>query len=80
MPKEYRSDLTILDQGREILRKSIKVNAPLTYKGVTFYQSSYEGFRDFIVTLADPDNGDKRTFMAPFKNNWNGRKKACDSV
>lgn len=41
MPKEYRSWLTILDNGRETLRKSIAVNAPLKYKGITFYQSSY---------------------------------------
>jgi cytochrome c biogenesis protein len=75
MPKEYRSDLTILEQGREMLRRSIKVNAPLTYKGVTFYQSSYEGFRDFIVTITDPESGVKRTFMAPFQEQleWQGK-------
>jgi cytochrome c biogenesis protein len=67
MPKEYRSDLTILEQGREILHKSIKVNAPLTYKGITFYQSSYEGYKDFIVTLTDTESGNKQTFMAPFQ-------------
>ncbi|MEW6571921.1 MAG: cytochrome c biogenesis protein ResB [Nitrospirota bacterium] len=41
MPKEYRSWLTIIEDGKEVLRKSIVVNDPLTYKGITFYQASY---------------------------------------
>ena len=67
MPKEYRSDLTILEHNREILHKSITVNHPLTYKGITFYQSSYEGYKDFIVTLTDKDDGRKITFSLPFQ-------------
>lgn len=39
--KEYLSDLVILEDGREVLRKRIQVNDPLHYKGITFYQSSY---------------------------------------
>ena len=42
MPSEYRSSLSILDlHGQKILDKQIKVNDPLTYHGITFYQSSY---------------------------------------
>lgn len=41
MPKEYKSRLTIIEDGREILSKAIAVNEPLKYKGVTFYQASY---------------------------------------
>jgi len=40
-PKDYNSDLVVLEDGKEILRKRIEVNDPLTYKGITFYQSSY---------------------------------------
>lgn len=40
-PKDYNSDLVILEDGKEILRKRIEVNDPLSYKGITFYQSSY---------------------------------------
>ena len=40
-PKSFRSWLTILDNGREVMKKVIDVNSPLHYKGVTFYQSSY---------------------------------------
>ena len=40
-PKDYNSDLVVLENGKEIERKRIEVNDPLTYKGITFYQSSY---------------------------------------
>ena len=40
-PKEYASDLSVIDNGREVLRKRIVVNDPLQYKGIWFYQSSY---------------------------------------
>lgn len=40
-PKDYNSDLVILENGKEIIHKRIEVNDPLTYKGIKFYQSSY---------------------------------------
>ncbi len=40
-PKEFASDLVVLENGKEILKKTIEVNDPLSYKGLTFYQSSY---------------------------------------
>ena len=40
-PKEYSSDLVVLENRQEVLKKTIEVNHPLTYKGLTFYQSSY---------------------------------------
>jgi cytochrome c biogenesis protein len=40
-PKAYMSDLSVIDGGRETLRKTIVVNDPLQYKGIWFYQSSY---------------------------------------
>lgn len=39
--KGYYSDLTVIDNGQEKGRKVIRVNDPLNYKGVKFYQSSY---------------------------------------
>lgn len=67
MPKEYRSRLTVLENGKEVVVKDIEVNHPLKYRGITFYQSSYEGYRDFLITLTDPADGSKRTFVAPFQ-------------
>lgn len=40
-PKEYRSDLTILADGKEVLKWNLTVNNPITFRGITFYQSSY---------------------------------------
>ncbi len=40
-PKEFRSSLTILEQGQPVLKKDIIVNDPLSYKGIRIYQSSY---------------------------------------
>lgn len=41
MPKAYKSWLTIIKDGKEVVRKVIEVNDPLSFEGVTFYQSSY---------------------------------------
>jgi len=40
-PQEFSSELSILENGKEVMTKVIEVNSPLTYKGITFYQSSY---------------------------------------
>ena len=69
MPKEYRSWLTVFKDGREVLRKSIAVNNPLSYEGITFYQSSYgivPGSLDqgrFILNLVSRDG--KSTTINP---------------
>ncbi len=44
MPKEYRSDLSIWEEGQEKEKAVIRVNDPFTYKGITFYQSSWDQF------------------------------------
>ncbi len=40
-PKEFRSNLTIIDDGKEVLTQDIIVNEPLYYKGVRIYQASF---------------------------------------
>ena len=40
-PKEFRSSLTILKQGKPVVQKDIIVNDPLRYQGISFFQSSY---------------------------------------
>jgi cytochrome c biogenesis protein len=40
-PQEFKSKVTILEGDREVLTEPILVNHPLTYKGISFYQSSY---------------------------------------
>lgn len=66
MPKEYTSSLTVLEEGEEVLTKVIEVNDPLTYKGITFYQSSYEPYQDFVISITTPE-GTEKTFVVPFQ-------------
>ncbi|MFC1831664.1 cytochrome c biogenesis protein ResB [Thermodesulfobacteriota bacterium] len=66
MPKEYTSSLTVIEQGKEVLTKVIEVNDPLTYRGITFYQSSYDPYQDFVVVVTTPD-GEEQTFIIPFQ-------------
>jgi cytochrome c biogenesis protein len=41
-PKEFRSVLTILENGQPVVQnRPIIVNDPLTHQGITFYQASY---------------------------------------
>jgi len=41
MPSEFKSNLTIIDGGKEVLTTDIIVNEPLYYKGVRIYQASF---------------------------------------
>ncbi len=67
MPKEYTSSLTVLENGTEVLTRDIEVNSPLTYKGITFYQSSYEAYQDFVVTAVNTETGSRKTVVSPFQ-------------
>jgi len=51
-PKEYRSVLTVIDKGEVVIdRRPIVVNDPLSYKGLTFYQSNYGSAGDEVVLI-----------------------------
>jgi len=43
-PKEYRSDLAFLSDGKPAFQGSLLVNHPITHEGITFYQASYGSF------------------------------------
>jgi len=62
-PKAYKSDLSVIDGGREVVRKTIVVNDPLQYNGIWFYQSSYgqAGGATAQVTVARKDGSQVRT-------------------
>ena len=40
-PEEFRSSLTIIDQGKVVKSQDIIVNDPLHYKGISIFQASY---------------------------------------
>ena len=60
MPSEYHSTLSVFDlKGRPILQKRIRVSDPLTFHGITFYQSSYgplPGVRGKVILNIRPKN------------------------
>jgi cytochrome c biogenesis protein len=72
-PKEFRSDLSILENGKTIIgKRPIIVNDPLTHKGITFYQSSYEPMQGFNVVITNKATKVSQSFQIPFgqKISW----------
>ena len=66
MPKSYRSRVSILEQGQVVRQEKIEVNQPLTHKGVTFYQSSYQPFQQYRIHLRRQQDGlENRSIIAP---------------
>ncbi len=57
MPKAYISDLSIIENGKVVLRKKIEVNHPLKYKGIYFYQASY-GQGEAFLRIVSPKGED----------------------
>ena len=67
-PKEYKSDLEIIENGRKVLSRSILVNHPLTYRGITFYQASYGTvLKQAEIELTDRASGKRIAVVAPFQ-------------
>lgn len=57
-PKEFKSILTVLENGRPVpdyTNARVIVNDPLNYKGITFYQSSYGNAGNYYFTVSDLD-------------------------
>jgi cytochrome c biogenesis protein len=68
-PREFSSELVVFENGKEILTKRIEVNDPLTYKGITFYQSSYgvlSGVLEDYRVQDTPSDGRMTTLQPKF--------------
>jgi len=48
---EYTSVLSILENGREVRRVKVRVNHPMAYKGLKFYQSSYGSETEAVLRI-----------------------------
>jgi cytochrome c biogenesis protein len=59
--KDYTSLLSILENGKEVLRKKVEVNHPLHYKGLAFYQSSYGALHNVSLGIERKDKKEKTT-------------------
>ena len=65
-PKEFKSILTVLENDRPVAGYDgvpVIVNDPLTYKGITFYQSSYGKLGEHEFTLSDPDGSNPQPLL-----------------
>jgi cytochrome c biogenesis protein len=76
-PKEYRSDVTLYDEGQPVKTAAVMVNHPLSYAGLRFYQAFYgpatvmrvtntegEAVADTTVSLIGTMNADP--YLRPF--------------
>jgi cytochrome c biogenesis protein len=60
-PKDFVSHVDVLDQGRKVTTKDIRVNQYLEYQGVKFYQASY-GWAP-VIQVSDPTG--RKVFDGP---------------
>ncbi|HIE33209.1 MAG TPA: cytochrome c biogenesis protein ResB [Thermodesulfobacteriaceae bacterium] len=69
MPKDYRSHVTVID-GNQSFNYLIRVNHPLEYKKIRFYQSSYQEYAAIKIRV-EIGNKSKDLVIKPFRDgNW----------
>jgi cytochrome c biogenesis protein len=66
--KDWKSTLTVIENGSPRLTKTIEVNHPLTYKGYVFYQSSYgwdwqNPTLDILASKTSDPSSTRRAFL-----------------
>ena len=66
-PKEFKSSLTLLKDGRELVHKDIVVNDPLHFQGIGIYQSTY-GRMDDQAALASAANPQPQEIELQFQS------------
>jgi cytochrome c biogenesis protein len=67
-PKAYFSDLEILEEGKVVVAKTIRVNEPLRHKGISFYQATFgqkpvDEKTIFHLTLTDRKTGRREAIV-----------------
>lgn len=65
--KSYGSRLSFIENGDVAITHSIHVNSPCKYKGITFYQSDFEGYNSFIFSIVNNASNNSTTLIAPFQ-------------
>lgn len=73
-PKEFKSILTVLENGQPVpgyTNARVIVNDPLTYKGITFYQSSYGNAGNYFFIVSDLDGKNGMSLTVPAQSSVN---------
>ncbi len=66
MVKQYHADLAVIDTDLvEPFRKSIIVNDPLSYGGLTFYLGDSYPMEAFYIVILNRNNGKEQAFRVP---------------
>ena len=66
-PREFRSDLSFVKPGQEVKQAVCRVNDPVSFESITFYQSTYQAVPRGAVVL-EVTSGDKTfTVDAPLR-------------
>jgi len=78
--RQFNSNLAVMEDGKEVLKKQIWVNEPLYYKGIRFYQSSYgQSWNKVSEAEIALRNKDKGKPEAPFTVKWDAVQKVPGS-
>ncbi|MEW6348161.1 MAG: cytochrome c biogenesis protein ResB [Thermodesulfobacteriota bacterium] len=66
-PQEYRSDVRLIEDGREVLKTDIRVNHPVTYRRISLYQSDYDvtGVKGVKLAMKSPDGKNQEFVVQP---------------
>jgi len=57
-PREYRSEVSVLDAEGNLIRDAvIRVNHPLSFRGITFYQSTYGDLSTVVLDVKERQSG-----------------------
>ncbi|MDR2017885.1 MAG: cytochrome c biogenesis protein ResB [Syntrophobacterales bacterium] len=51
-PKDYVSTVEVIENGKIVMEKDVRVNDPLNYKGIRVYQSSYGRAPSFLFNIS----------------------------
>ena len=62
--KEYTSLLSVIENGKEVLKRTVEVNHPLHYKGLAFYQSSYGALQRITLGIQKKNKKEKTLLEA----------------
>jgi cytochrome c biogenesis protein len=71
-PKDYTSDLVVIQNGKEIMKKTIQVNDPLVVGKTYFYQSNYgdTGRPGVVIFKVKPPGGAFKEYRAPVRGSF----------
>ena len=68
-PKEFRSDIRLLADDKEAYKGSILVNHPVTYHGISLYQSDYRAMdiKDVSLKIIGADGKNSELIVKPYE-------------